>query len=180
MLLRGQSGSEPEMLEAREAGSRFVLLGPLVVQPKLAADEAGLEQVWRVGPSGRDHGDPSYVEITHRGQRLGLRPCAPVRLTARVIDGDVHFAWLRRGRIDADQWEANDIPLGEESEAYRVVIRDGGSDLRVADVTSPQFVYDAANIAADFGSPPSSFTLHIHQLSQVYGPGAPLEVTIHV
>ncbi|MGE3870778.1 MAG: phage tail protein, partial [Pseudorhodoplanes sp.] len=110
ILLRGQSGSEPEMLEIREAGSRFVLLGPLVVQPNLTPDEAGLEQVWRVGPSGRDHGDPSYVEITHRGLRLGLRPYAPVHLTARMIDGDVHFAWMRRGRIDADQWEANDIP----------------------------------------------------------------------
>ncbi|MGE3832990.1 MAG: hypothetical protein AB7F76_18515, partial [Parvibaculaceae bacterium] len=62
----------------------------------------------------------------------------------------------------------------------RVVIRDGEADIRVIEVAAPQFIYDAADIAADFGSPPSSFTLHIHQLSQVYGPGAPLEATIHV
>ena len=90
------------------------------------------------------------------------------------------FNWTRRGRIDADQWEANDIPLGEDSEVYRIIVRDGGTDVRTSEVTAPEFIYAAADIAADFGSPPSSYTLRIRQLSQVYGPGAPLETTIHV
>ena len=179
-LLRGQSGSEPEMLPLRDAGCRFVLLGPLVIQPDLTLDQAGLDHVWRIGPSSRDHGDPAYVEHAHRGLRLGLRPRHPVHLRAHKIGGDVHFSWIRRGRIDADQWEGSDIPLGEDTEAYRVTVRDGDSDIRTVDVTSPQFIYAAADIVSDFGSPPSFFTLRIHQLSQVYGPGAPLEATIHV
>jgi hypothetical protein len=56
-----------------------------------------------------------------------------------------------------------------------------GSTLRRREsVSSPQFLYAAAQIAADFGADPGSFSLRVQQISTVFGPGAALQRTIHV
>ena len=59
---------------------------------------------------------------------------------------------MRRGRIDADNWASSEIPLGEEREEYQVEIAHaGGSVVRTETVPAPSFVYDSADITADFG-----------------------------
>ena len=44
----------------------------------------------------------------------------------------IEFAWLRRGRVDADLWQEGDIPLSEAVERYRVRILAQGEVLREA------------------------------------------------
>ena len=179
-LLRGQSGSEPEMLPARPAGSRFVLLNDAVVQQQLLLAEAGLELTWRIGPAAYDYGHSSYLQLTHQGRMLALRPLSPCQLRAGRDGGDVVFTWIRRTRIDGDSWELSEVPLGEDGESYIAEIIDGSTVKRTVQTATPAFRYTAAQIAADFGGSPSSFTLRIAQVSATYGRGANLQRTINV
>ena len=179
MLLRGQSGSEPEMLPLRATGERFVLLNAAAVQPGLALAKAGLLTRWRIGPAQYDIGR-SYVTIEHQGKLLGLRPFAPCQLRAFRDGGDVVFTWVRRTRVDGDSWDVTEVPLGESSESYTVDVLDGSDIKRALTVTAPEYRYPAAVIAADFGADPGTFSLRIAQLSATYGRGANLQRTIHV
>ncbi len=179
LLLRGQSGSGPEVLVSRAPGERFVLLNRAVVQPVLSLAEGGLETDWRIGPAQYPIG-ASYLTIGHRGRLLGLRPRAPCRLSGARQGADVRFSWIRQSRIDGDSWDLAEVPLGEDSESYRVDILDGAVIKRTAAVAAPEFIYPASAIAADFGSDPGVFTLRIAQLSAAYGPGATSQRIIHV
>ncbi|CAN5209803.1 glycoside hydrolase TIM-barrel-like domain-containing protein [soil metagenome] len=179
-LLRGQSGSEPEMLSSRAAGSRFVLLDTAVVQPVVALNELETDITWRIGPAGRDHGDAAFAERVDRFNGLGLRPLSPVHLRAHRDGGDVVVSWIRRARIDGDAWAMRDVPLGEEQERYDLEILDAAVPVRGVTVSAPEYRYGAADIAADFGTPPADFTFRVYQVSTVFGRGAPLEATIHV
>ena len=90
------------------------------------------------------------------------------------------FSWIRRSRFDTDGWEAGDVPLGEETEAYRLEILNGASVVRGVNVSTPQYLYTATQIAADFGVAPASLSLRLQQLSTAFGPGAVLQRTLNV
>ena len=179
LLLRGQSGSSPEMLALRGPGQRFVLLDEAVVQPVLSLAQAGLEQAWRIGPSQYDAAR-AQAELSHRSLRLGLRPLSPCQLRAVRSGGDVLFSWIRRSRLAGEDWEEGEVPLAEEREDYRLDILSGSAVRRSVRLAAPEYRYGAAEIAADFGSDPGSFRLRIAQVSTVFGAGAALERTIHV
>lgn len=177
-LLRGQSGSEPEMLASRPAGSRFVLLNGAVVQPVLSLADAALPLTWKVGPAQYDI-NRKYVEIAHTGRLLGLRPWTPSHPRLDADGGDLVISWLRRTRIDGDSWDLAEVPLGEEAESYVIDILDGAAVKRSAAVAVPHYRYAAADIAADFGGVPASLTLRIAQISASYGRGANLLRTLN-
>ncbi|MEI7598961.1 MAG: glycoside hydrolase/phage tail family protein [Aestuariivirga sp.] len=178
LLLRGQFGSAPEM-RARPAGERFVLLDEAVVQPNLNLAQAGLEQAWRLGPAQYDLGR-AHASVTLRTAMLGLRPFSPVRLRGRRQGADVLFSWIRRSRVGGDSWEVGEVPLAEEREAYRVEVLSGAQVRRSVSVGDSQWLYRAADIAADLGAGASDFTLRVAQLSTSFGAGAALQETIHV
>ncbi len=173
-LLRGQGGSNVEMLANRPALSNFVLLNAAVVQAELSLAEAPLENTWRVGPAQLDSGHSSYLELVLQGQAKGLRPLSPCQLRATRDGGDVVFSWIRRTRIDGDGWELAEIPLAEETESYWFEILDGVTVKRSVAVTSPSYRYLAADIATDFGIAPSSYELRVAQVSASFGRGANL------
>jgi hypothetical protein len=179
VLLRGQSGSEPEVAASRAAGERFVLLNGAVVQPVLSLADAGLPHTWKLGPAQYDI-NRKHLTLTTSGKMLGLRPLSPCQLRARRDGADVVFDWIRRTRIDGDSWEAAEVPLGEESEAYVLDILDGPAVKRSASLSAPTYRYLAADIAADFGTAPSSFSLRVAQMSAVFGRGANLVETVDV
>jgi hypothetical protein len=179
-LLRGQSGSEPEMQVLAPAGTRFVLFDPACVQMDETLADLGSDITWRVGPASRDHGDPSYAEFSHRAGGLGLRPWRPAQLRAARDGNDTIFTWIRRTRIDGDSWELAEVPLGEEQEVYRLEILSGTAIIRTVELSTPTYRYLAADQIADFGSMQSSFALRVSQLSMAFGRGASLERTVNV
>lgn len=179
MLLRGQSGSNAEMLPLRSAGQRFVLLNRAVVQPALSLGEAGLTNTWRIGPSLYDLGR-SYVSIQQRGTMLGLRPLSPCQARAIRQGGDVLFTWIRRTRFGGDSWDIEEVPMAEDRESYLIEIAEGTEVRRTLTVSEPHYLYPSAAIAADFGADPGAFTIRIAQLSAVFGAGATLQRTLHV
>ncbi|WP_121061877.1 baseplate multidomain protein megatron [Chachezhania antarctica] len=172
-LLRGQAGSDAVMPGAWPEGSWVVALNGVPRQLPLTPAQRGQERHYRVGPASQPISDPAYTHHARVFTGIGLRPLSPCHLRVAEAGGDITAGWIRRTRIDGDGWDGGDVPLGEEREAYRVQVRDGGTVLREVEVTSPAWTYAAADRAAD--SPGAGAVIAVSQISARFGAGA--EVT---
>ena len=174
-LLRGQQGTGDALAVGVSAGAPFVLLDHAVVKAGLPPEQAGLALNWMVGPSGQDFGGPTHVGLATAGGVRARLPLAPVHLRlARQSGGDALVTWTRRGRIDADSWLSEEIPLGEEYERYRVEVRDtGGAMVRTAETAAANWIYDAAWIASDLPALPAGIEITVRQISATAGAGLP-------
>ncbi len=171
-LLRGQFGTGDAMASGAAAGADFVLLDESVVPAGLSMAETGLELNWRIGPSGSDISDLQFATSRQVGGLRAQLPLPPVHLRALRSNGDLVLSWIRRGRIDADGWEAEDIPLGEEREEYRLEIAaPGGAVVRTVTVGQQRWTYQAAALAADFATMPPALDVTVRQLSTRVGWG---------
>ncbi len=168
--LRGQLGTDAFVPEIWPAGSVFVLLDDRVSQVNLLRSERQVSRHYRIGPASRGYDDPAYVHQVETFAGNGLRPYAPVHLSVRRASGGDSASWIRRTRIDGDDWNGLEVPLGEESETYLVRVRAGGTVLREEVTTLPAWTYTAAMKAADGLS--GAYTLEVAQASAVYGPGS--------
>jgi len=171
-LLRGQAGSEGAMGSPLIAGAPFVLLDAQVL--------SGRPMMLRIVAGERDHGDPSAVQIAVTPQATALKPLAPVHLSARRSGAGVTISWIRRTRIDGDSWDAGEVPLGEESQAYDVDILDGGDVVRTLTANGPSILYAAADELADFGSAQMSLNIRVAQISATVGRGFAAEATLNL
>lgn len=178
-LLRGQLGTDDAMLAGAANGADFVLLDDAVQPAGLLSSEAGLALNWRAGPAGRDFSSTTFAQQTATGGLRARLPLSPVHLDARQQAGDLVVTWIRRGRIGADSWEGEDIPLGEEAESYRVEVRNGANVLkRTVTVGAPSWTYPAASISADFPVLPATALVSIRQLSASVGAGLPAQLSV--
>jgi len=89
----------------------------------------------------------------------------------------VTFSWIRRSRFEADGW-VGEVPLGEEREAYALDILDGPDVVRTIEVSAPSALYAVTAEIADFGTPQTSLTVRIAQLSATVGRGFAAETTL--
>jgi hypothetical protein len=172
-LLRGQAGTEGAMRDPLAAGAQFVLLDGAVQAVPVGVDAIRSSLNWRYGPANRGIGDASYSTRSHAFQGLGLKPLSPVHIAGmRDGGGDLHLTWIRRTRVGGDNWELTEVPLAEETERYEIDILDGTVVKRTLTAAQPAVIYGASEQIADFGSLPSAVTLHICQISAVYGRGS--------
>lgn len=181
-LLRGQRGTDAEMVASVAAGARVVVLDAdaLAVLP-LTAEQRLREFTYRHGPGPHTHDHFTYAEETRSFEGIGLRPYAPVHIRAvRTGAGDIAIDWIRRTRTGGDVWDNSDVPLGEETEAYEVDIMDGTTVVRMLSAAVPAATYTAASETADFGVSQSMLTLRVAQISASFGRGAIREVTANV
>ncbi|MGI1663321.1 baseplate multidomain protein megatron [Palleronia sp. KMU-117] len=170
LRLRGQAGTDALMPEEWPAGSRVVLLDEAVRQVDLPSSLRGVSRRYRIGPASLPLDDPDFIETDRSFAGVGLRPYAPVHLTAsRGSDGGVRLSWIRRTRIDGDLWDGLDVPLGEASESYVVRILKAGQLLREVTVGAPIFTYSLAMQLADGADAP--FEVGVAQISDRFGPG---------
>lgn len=171
-LLRGQLGTEDAASVGSTVGAYAVLLDESVESAGLLASEIGLTLNWRVAPSGLLLSNAITSHWTGTGGVRALSPLSPVHLRGqKSASGDFNFSWIRRGRIDADSWLSADIPLGESYEAYQVrILRTDGTVVREALPGVSEWVYSAADLAADFPAP-TQFDLNVSQISSVVGEG---------
>jgi len=172
-LLRGQLGTEHAMGEPDvPTGAPVVVLEPnLLTALNVSFEQAGVENTYRYGPSRYSVDDDTYKETTFEGKRVGLRPYSPVQvqLSQNGSNQDLTVSWIRRTRFGGDSWELEEIPLNEEVEKYRLEIYDGASIVRTVEVTSPEYVYTAADQTADFGSTQTTLTLDVAQFGSYFG-----------
>jgi hypothetical protein len=176
-LLRGQAGSEGAMVPRCAAGADIVMLDASLVP--VARGIAALERpiTLRIAPLGVSHDDPSATEILVSPTATALTPLAPVHIRARRLSDGVHVSWIRRTRVDGDNW-SGEVPLGEDSEAYRLEVLSGTSTVRTIACMTPDAIYASASEIADFGGPQASLTFRVAQLSASVGAGRSTQRTI--
>ncbi|MDE3061325.1 MAG: hypothetical protein KGJ06_09970, partial [Pseudomonadota bacterium] len=110
-------------------------------------------------------------DFTYSG--VALKPYNPVQITgSRDISGNLTITWIRRSRLAPGWQDYVDSPLNEASEAYEIDIMNGSSVARtLTGLASPTAGYTAAQQTTDFGSPQSSVTVNVYQLSAIVGRG---------
>ena len=174
-LLRGQLGSEYAMRNPVAAGAAFVLLDSNVMQASVPVALRGNALNWKWGPATKPIDDSTYQSASFTFAGIGLRPYSPCHLNAVwQASGDIQVGWTRRTRIDGDNWETSDVPLGEESEQYQLEIlsADGSTVVRTINgLGAPAYLYTAAMQTTDFGAPLSSIKYRVAQVSASYGAG---------
>jgi len=175
--LRGQLGTDAIAPQSWPIGSQVVLLDRTPVQLDLATSARGLPRHYRVGVASKGYEGSSVVHVERSFDGVGLRPYAPVHLLAeRGASGDVALRWIRRTRIDGDSWQSQEVPLGEESERYRITVWHQGTLLRDHETTSTAWTWTAAQQAADGASGTVQF--RVAQISARFGPGPAREISL--
>jgi hypothetical protein len=174
--LRDQLGSDAVGPPEWPEGSWIVVMNGAPAQIDLARSLRRVAQTYRVGPARRSYDDPSYEEFVHAFDGNGLRPYRPVHLRAVPEGADLAVSWIRRTRLDGDDWDLPDVPLGEDIERYTVRILQGRDVIRETVVETPVWSYDAAARQSDGLT--GAYQIAVAQNSARYGPGpfAVLEV----
>ncbi|MEM7470050.1 MAG: glycoside hydrolase/phage tail family protein [Pseudomonadota bacterium] len=168
-LLRGQAGTDGVMPALWPINSRIVILNGAPSQISQELAQRGLERHFRVGPSLRPYDDPSYRYYVETFSAIGLRPYAPAQLQLDREANGWAFSWIRRSRIDGDSWASFEVPLSEDVESYHLRVVKGGAVMREETVSSPNWIYSAADALSDSVSAP--FEFQVAQISQSYGHG---------
>ncbi|MGO4525580.1 glycoside hydrolase/phage tail family protein [Microvirga sp. 2MCAF35] len=179
-FLRGLAGSEPEAGRVVPAGALLVKLDEAVVPLTTSLQDLGGTWRYRIGPSGRDHADPSATEVVVTVGRDALKPFSPVHVSARREAGGIRLEWLRRTRSNGDGWEAIEVPLAEDAERYEIDILRDNAVVRTLTSAQPSIVYGSVEETADFSGIQSTLSLRIVQISAVAGRGFERSVTIAV
>jgi hypothetical protein len=176
-LLRGLAGTEDAMWAGAAQGAAVVMLDEAVVPLGLSVDERGLALNWlaeSLGPAGGRSGPHGFA-----GGMRAETPLSPVHIRGeRQVTGDTRITWVRRGRVEADNWDGTDIPLDEPEERYRIELLDGAIVRRRVEVTEPVFTYAVADEIADFGRPQSNLSLRIRQMGRAVPLGLPAETIV--
>jgi hypothetical protein len=178
-LIRGLGGEESLCARTVVAGATVVLLDNALFPVAQGLSQLGARLQFRVGPANRDHADAAVTAIATTVTGKALMPYAPVHASATRDTSGVSIGFIRRSRIESDAWEPVDVPIGEEREAYDIVIATPGGS-RVISVTAPSALYAASDELADFGSPQTALPLQIYQTGATVGRGFPLSVTVPV
>lgn len=118
--------------------------------------------------------------FAYRGVNLECLSPVYLRGWQDTTSGDWSFDWIRRTRIGGEWRDNVDASLGEASEAYEIVIGDGGFEVekRVIATTSPSASYTDAQQVADFGGTQSVLYVTVYQISATMGRGYPLRGVI--
>ena len=177
-LLRGQGGQAHLATREVAAGALAVMLDDALVP--LGAGALGLTRSYAVGPASRDYADAAYVRVSSTPGPLALKPYAPGRVRARRGPEGVTISFIRRTRIDGDNWEGLEIPLGESAESYVVEILSGDAVKRSLSIDTPEALYTSADEIADFTVPQTHLSLRIAQVSAFVGRGFALQADVPI
>ncbi|NNM72642.1 baseplate multidomain protein megatron [Enterovirga aerilata] len=179
-LLRGLGGTERLALRTVPAGAPIVRLDEALLPVALHPGDLGRGCLYRVGPAGRDHGDPSCVQLAATAGGTALAPFAPVHLRARREPEGVRISWIRRTRQGGDNWELAEVPLAEEREAYRLEVMSGAAVLRGIEASTTSALYAASDEIADFGAAQATLSVRVAQVSAAIGPGFAAEAVLPI
>lgn len=176
-LLRGQLGSDAVMPDIWPTGSQVVLLDDRLRQIDLPASARGLQRHYRIGLANRGYDTPETVLRVQAFAGIGLRPYAVCHLRPTgAVGQDIALTWVRRSRIDGDNWTSVEVPLGEEGESYRVQVFSGTTQLREVFTSQPSWTYSLALQTADMATSPLRCV--VSQMSARFGPGPTRQVTV--
>ncbi|MEM9677947.1 MAG: phage tail protein, partial [Pseudomonadota bacterium] len=130
-LLRGQAGTEAQAASGALAGARVVVLDTNIKPLSTAVAPRGLDLNWLVGSSAKGVSEETYTSNNFTPGYRSLVPLSPAHLSSRFDLDDTGAAflqlrWIRRDRIDADDWFVSEIPMSEASERYAITLAANG------------------------------------------------------
>lgn len=166
------------MMAGSSETAPFVMLDAAVVPLGVGQNERGLLLNWMIEPVGIQASPVGPMAFA--GGMRAETPLSPAHLNAVRTSGGVQFSWIRRSRIDADSWEADEIPMDEASERYRVELIDGEAVRRTVEISAAVWFYDAADEIADFGVSQETLTLQVRQLGRIVPSGLPARASFAV
>ena len=175
-LLRARLGTEHAMVTGASAGAPAVLLDGAPLWLDDLDPERGGAIEWRIGREGAPFSGDRFTSVAGQLGIEALRPLAPVHVRGRIdTQGALHLSWVRRGRRDADGWLAEDIPLGEEREAYEVRVG-SASVARTIRTDAPRATIPATDLGLN-GLAGAPLTISVAQVGRI-GPGHAATITI--
>ncbi|WOK36313.1 phage tail protein [Sphingomonas sp. C3-2] len=140
-LLRGRRGSECAVAD-HGAGERFVRIEAETIRA-IDVPVSALGTSARVLASGVGDHVAATAEALVTGQSVA--PPMPVAITGeRLANDDIALRWTRRSRMGWRWADGIEVPLGEERELYRIVVRRDGAVVRSAETATPQWTYPRA------------------------------------
>ncbi len=177
-LLRGQRGTQDAMMSGMAVGAPFVVLDGSIVEVPFSGSFSA-ERLLRVGPANRVLTDAAWQNLTVGSLARSVTSLAPEQLRVKLVSSGQLFQWVRCGRINADDWDLADIPLGEATESYTIRIVNGvGTTVRSVVVTLPEFIYQANQRLNDLGSSNAGFRFVVKQNGAF--PGLGLETDLQI
>ena len=175
--LRGQLGSDGNMPMVWPAGSIVVVVDRSLRQISLDQSARGLTRNYRIGAAALGYDAPGVVAQTAAFDGIGLRPYSVCHLRRKGDLGqNMDLTWIRRTRIDGDSWQSVEVPLGEESQNFRLQILNGATLVREVTTTTPSWTYPAALQSADGVTATSR--IEVSQLSATFGAGPAKSITL--
>lgn len=179
-LIRAQLGTETEMVSGARTGAKVVLLNDAIYPLELQQHEVGIQQNWRAGPSRDVISADTYSMIQHTSNARSQKMLSPAHLRVKRLDGNnLQFSWIRRGRIDADNWDNVDIPLDADQEKYLVQIKSPNGNIKHEAITQlPSYNYTQEMRQSDFGSLNADLEIHVAQLGSNATPGRFNKLTV--
>jgi hypothetical protein len=168
------------MADLTPAGAAVVVLSADLTRVGLSRSERGLPLVWRAALAGGPAAGEAMSEAAFTWQGLAERPWSPCHLkVTQDPSGAVQVRWTRRTRIGGDDWGVAEVPLSETREVYRVEVLKGAAVLRSTQVEQSQWLYGAADQAADFvANERSMIQIRVSQGSDSYGWGVPTQINL--
>jgi hypothetical protein len=145
-LLRGRRGTE-WAAATHAPGEPFVLLEQERLAPVEGIAGAVGGELKMMASGIGDSDSPPLARLLIVGR--ALQPPSPVHLRAeRQAAGDISISWTRRSRSGWTWPSGADTPLGEELEAYELVLSAAGFERRI-ELSRPNYIYTNAQQALD-------------------------------
>ena len=179
-LVRGLKGSEPQAAVSIPAGAIVVLLDETITPIAVGNETLGRAFHYRLAPSDRDYSEVGAIRLDAMVPNLALLPLSPVSFRASRTTAGIRFDWIRRTRIGGDAWGDTDVPLSETSESYRLDVLSGSTVIRTVQTSAPSYLYANSDELGDFGSPQTSISACVFQISTEVGPGIPSQTMLLV
>jgi hypothetical protein len=168
-LVRGQRGTEWAMT-GHASDERCVLLNTKMRRIVTQTGQINVERYIKAITFGKLLSSTAGEQFTDTG--VALKPFSPANARALADGSDLVLTWQRRTRLSYRYGGATPaVPLGESLELYRIKVYDGSTLVRTANVNTPTWTYDAADISADGFVSTDTITFEIMQLSETIGEG---------
>ncbi|MDM0041886.1 phage tail protein [Variovorax sp. J22R193] len=178
-LLRGLFGTE-RFCGTHQAGDRFVMISTTgMLRPNMDAGEIGQTKSYRPVSLGRSFNSVASVQFAN--EAVGLLPYSPWDARkSKAASNDQTLTWQRRSRLSTNALRGT-VPLGEAAESYSIEFYTSSAFTTLAGTltsTTKTLTITSAQQTAFGLTPGATLYVHIRQVSDIVGAGAPLEATL--